>query len=127
MAPHSPFSPNRILPMNNLLLPADPQAVVAELHATGYVADEALATSAFLLLHLGRPLLLEGPSGVGKTELAQALATLCQTELIRLQCYEGLDVHSAVYEWNYQKQLLPIVLPAKVENQSKQNLAQHLF
>ena len=57
---------------------------------------------AFLLLHLGRPLLLEGPSGVGKTELAQALATLCQTELIRLQCYEGLDVHSAVYEWNYR-------------------------
>ena len=81
--------------MTNLPLPADPQAVVTELQATGYVADEALATSAFLLLHLGRPLLLEGPSGVGKTELAQALATLCQTELIRLQCYEGLDVHSA--------------------------------
>ena len=96
--------------MTNLLLPVDPQAVVTELQAIGYVADEALATSAFLLLHLGRPLLLEGPSGVGKTELAQALATLCQTELIRLQCYEGLDVHSAVYEWNYQKQLLAIRL-----------------
>ena len=58
--------------MTNLLLPVDPQAVVTELQAIGYVADEALATSAFLLLHLGRPLLLEGPSGVGKTELAQA-------------------------------------------------------
>ena len=59
--------------MTNLPLPVDPQAVVTELQATGYVADEALATSTFLLLHLGRPLLLEGPSGVGKTELAQAL------------------------------------------------------
>jgi MoxR-like ATPase len=74
----------------------------------GYVADRALATVIYLLLKLGKPLLIEGHAGVGKTEAAKALASLLETELIRLQCYEGLDVNSAVYEWNYQKQLLAI-------------------
>jgi MoxR-like ATPase len=67
-----------------------------------------LATAIYLLLKLEKPLLIEGHAGVGKTEAAKALAAMLETELIRLQCYEGLDLHSAVYEWNYQKQLLAI-------------------
>jgi MoxR-like ATPase len=78
------------------------------LDTLGYIADEELATVLFLMLHLKKPLLLEGHPGVGKTEIANALAEHLQTELIRLQCYEGLDVHSSIYEWNYQKQLLSI-------------------
>ena len=74
----------------------------------GYVVDEELATILFLMTSLQKPLLLEGHPGVGKTEVANILAAHLDTELIRLQCYEGLDVHSAVYEWNYQKQLLSI-------------------
>jgi MoxR-like ATPase len=75
-----------------------------------YVAEQEFATALFLLLKLHKPLLLEGPPGVGKTEIALVLAQLLGTELIRLQCYEGLDVNAAVYEWNYQKQLLGIRL-----------------
>ena len=76
----------------------------------GYVAEPALAAALLLMLDLGRPLLLEGDAGVGKTEVAKALATVRGTRLIRLQCYEGLDVHAAMYEWNYQRQLLAIKL-----------------
>jgi MoxR-like ATPase len=75
-----------------------------------YVADRALVTSVFLGLRLGRPLLLEGEAGTGKTELAKVLASTLGTRLIRLQCYEGLDVNTAVYEWNYQRQMLEIRL-----------------
>ena len=78
------------------------------LDAAGYVADRALATTLVLMTALRRPLLLEGDAGVGKTALAQAYATAHQTALIRLQCYEGLDVGQAVYEWNYAHQLLTI-------------------
>ncbi len=67
-----------------------------------------MATAVYLLLKLEKPLLIEGHAGVGKTEAAKALAAMLETELIRLQCYEGLDLNSAVYEWNYQKQLLAI-------------------
>jgi MoxR-like ATPase len=74
----------------------------------GYVLDEELATVLFLMMALHKPLLLEGHPGVGKTEIANMLAAFLGTELIRLQCYEGLDVHSSIYEWNYQKQLLSI-------------------
>ena len=74
----------------------------------GYVLDPDLAVILFLLLKLDKPLLIEGHAGVGKTEAANALAQALDTELIRLQCYEGLDVNTAVYEWNYQKQLLAI-------------------
>lgn len=77
---------------------------------TGYVADSSLLTSLWLLEKLNRPLLLEGAAGVGKTEVAKALAQAFQQTLIRLQCYEGLDVNAAVYEWNYQRQLLAIRL-----------------
>jgi MoxR-like ATPase len=73
-----------------------------------YLADEGLATSAFLALRLPQPLLLEGEAGVGKTELAKALAQVMDTPLIRLQCYEGIDASEALYEWNYPRQLLSI-------------------
>jgi len=80
------------------------------LRAEGYIADRSLATTAYLSLELGRPLLLEGEAGVGKTELAKTLAAVLGARLIRLQCYEGLDVNSAVYEWNYPRQMLEIRL-----------------
>jgi len=76
----------------------------------GYIADRPLAAALLLMHDLGRPLLLEGDAGVGKTEVAKALATLHGAKLIRLQCYEGLDAHTAMYEWNYQRQLLAIKL-----------------
>jgi MoxR-like ATPase len=76
----------------------------------GYIAERSLATAVFLGLQLGRPLLLEGEAGVGKTELAKVLATSLDAPLIRLQCYEGLDVSTAVYEWNYPRQMLEIRL-----------------
>jgi len=75
-----------------------------------YICDRSLATAVFLALELGRPLLLEGEAGVGKTELAKVLAATLGTRLIRLQCYEGLDVTTAVYEWNYPRQMLEIRL-----------------
>jgi MoxR-like ATPase len=80
--------------------------VAAALAASGYLADEELATVVFLALALRRPLLLEGEAGVGKTELAKVLSAMTGGELLRLQCYEGLDVAQAVYEWDYAKQLL---------------------
>src|SRR5262245_17025377 len=76
----------------------------------GYITDGSLATAVFLALQLGRPLLLEGEAGVGKTELAKVLAASLGAKLIRLQCYEGLDVNTAVYEWNYPRQMLEIRL-----------------
>lgn len=74
----------------------------------GYVADDSLAMAVHLALSLGRPLLLEGAAGVGKTDMARVLASVQDTQLIRLQCYEGLDAAQAIYEWNYQRQLLSI-------------------
>lgn len=88
----------------------DISTIVPALEKLQYIADEELATALFLLLKLNKPLLIEGPPGVGKTEIALVLSELLGAELIRLQCYEGLDVNSAVYEWNYQKQLLGIKL-----------------
>src|SRR5690242_19676409 len=85
--------------------PAEARARLAE---RGYVADDSLAMSVFLAVRMGRPLLLEGAPGVGKTLLAQVLAELFEAPLIRLQCYEGLDLAQAAYEWNYPRQLLEI-------------------
>ena len=76
------------------------------LHAQGYITDDSVAMSVFLSLQLNKPLLIEGPAGVGKTEIAKVMANALQTDLIRLQCYEGLDATHALYEWNYQRQLL---------------------
>ncbi|MGI8536219.1 MAG: AAA family ATPase [Mycobacteriales bacterium] len=82
--------------------------VTQRLSAAGYLPDDAIATTVFLADRLGKPLLVEGPAGVGKTELAKAVAQATGSELIRLQCYEGLDEARALYEWNYKKQLLRI-------------------
>lgn len=76
------------------------------LYEQGYITDDSVAMSVFLSLQLNKPLLIEGPAGVGKTEIAKVMANALQTDLIRLQCYEGLDATHALYEWNYQKQLL---------------------
>ena len=86
----------------------DREEIAQALAASGYIADSELATAIALMQRLRRPLLLEGEAGVGKTEVAKALASVHATELIRLQCYEGLDQSSALYEWNYQRQLLAI-------------------
>ena len=85
-------------------------AIESAFRARGYIADRSLATAVFLGLELCRPLLLEGEAGVGKTELAKVLAACLGARLIRLQCYEGLDVNTAVYEWNYPRQMLEIRL-----------------
>lgn len=76
------------------------------LYEQGYITDDSVAMSVFLSLQLNKPLLVEGPAGVGKTEIAKVIANALQTDLIRLQCYEGLDATHALYEWNYQRQLL---------------------
>ena len=86
--------------------PASVADVVSGLAANGYLSDEGLATAIFLSLTMGRPLLLEGEPGVGKTEVAKALSALTGGELLRLQCYEGLDASQALYEWDYPRQLL---------------------
>ena len=84
------------------------EEIADKLAAVGYVADRDIATALWLMAYLKRPLLLEGEAGVGKTEVAKALAAVHGAELIRLQCYEGLDQNAALYEWNYQRQLLAI-------------------
>jgi MoxR-like ATPase len=91
-------------------LPSSIDDLQQSLAAQHYIADRGLAVSSFLALKLGRPLFLEGEAGVGKTEVAKALAAALDAELIRLQCYEGLDVGHAVYEWDYARQLLEIRL-----------------
>jgi MoxR-like ATPase len=88
--------------------PASVQDVAAGLRAVGYLPGESTALVAYLATRLGKPVLVEGPAGVGKTELAKALASYLGRELVRLQCYEGLDEAKALYEWNYRKQLLRI-------------------
>ncbi|MEP9362631.1 MoxR family ATPase [Nocardioides sp. CN2-186] len=87
---------------------SSPDDAAARLAEAGYLADPATATTAYLAGALEKPLLVEGPAGVGKTELAKAVATVTNAELVRLQCYEGLDEARALYEWNYKKQLLRI-------------------
>ena len=88
--------------------PASVPALQSDLQSVGYLADRGLGTAALIALRLGRPLLLEGEVGVGKTELAKCLAALTGRELIRLQCYEGIDTHQALYEWDYARQMLHV-------------------
>ena len=80
------------------------------MEAQSYIADRALATTLFLAIKLEKPIFLEGEAGVGKTEVAKVLARILQSRLIRLQCYEGLDANTSLYEWNYSKQMLKIKL-----------------
>ena len=82
------------------------RAVQEHMERCGYIAEPAIATAVFLAREMRRPLLVEGEAGVGKTEIAKVLARMLDTELVRLQCYEGLDTHTALYEWNYQRQIL---------------------
>jgi MoxR-like ATPase len=101
-------------------------AIVSGFGRLGYVADRSLATALYLVSKLRKPILVEGHAGLGKTEVAKVLAAFLGTRLIRLQCYEGLDVSSAVYEWNYQKQLLAI----KIEEGSDKTVEErekHIF
>lgn len=107
-----------------------PQSVddTEELLAAGkYVADRSLATAMFLALKLERPLFLEGEAGVGKTEIANVLATTLSRRLLRLQCYEGLDVASAIYEWNYARQMIEIRLAEAAGERSRERLSEDVF
>jgi MoxR-like ATPase len=106
--------------------PTTIDATAALLAAQDYVADRQLATAVFLALKLGRPLFLEGEPGTGKTEIAKVLAGGLGAELIRLQCYEGLDVNSAAYEWNYAQQLLEIRL-SEAAHEARDAIAANLF
>jgi len=108
-------------------LPESVDAVEALLASGDYIADRALATALFLSLRLGRPLFLEGEAGVGKTELAKVLAAGLDRRLIRLQCYEGLDVSQAVYEWNYPRQMLEIRVAEASHSLDRVRMEEDLF
>ena len=108
-------------------IPGSIEDVQSLLRLQTYIADRSLAVPIFLALKLGRPLFLEGEAGVGKTEIARALAAGLDTELIRLQCYEGLDVNHAVYEWNYARQLLEIRLMEAAGTVDRQAATANLF
>ena len=108
-------------------LPKSIDAVQDMLKAASYVADRSLATVLFLSLKMGRPLFLEGEAGVGKTEIAKVLAEQLNRPLIRLQCYEGLDVSSAVYEWDYARQMIEIRLAEATETADKDRLGSDIF
>jgi MoxR-like ATPase len=107
--------------------PASVDALEQQLASKQYVADRSLVIAVFLALKLGRPLFLEGEAGVGKTEIAKALAAALDTRLIRLQCYEGLDVAQALYEWNYPRQLLEIRLLEASHEIERGHAAERLF
>src|ERR687884_2336189 len=108
-------------------MPGSIDATLALLERGGYVADRSLATVLFLALRMGRPLFLEGEAGVGKTEIAKVLASTLGRRLIRLQCYEGLDVAAAVYEWNYPRQMLEIRLAEAEGVHDRSRLAEDVF
>lgn len=108
--------------------PGDPQQLADALAATGYLADEGLATVAWLALRMRRPLLLEGEPGTGKTALAQALADATGSELVRLQCYEGIDASQALYDWDFPRQVLHLrAVEASGGDRSLEQVEQDLF
>src|SRR5262249_46855827 len=107
-------------------LPRSIDATLDLLGAANYLADRSLATVLFLALRMGRPLFLEGEAGVGKTEIAKVLAETLGRRLIRLQCYEGLDVASAVYEWNYARQMIEIRL-AEAAHEGRDTVEEEIF
>ena len=107
--------------------PSDIDAIVKLLEAGNYVSDRSLATALHLALQLKRPLFLEGEAGVGKTEIAKVLSETLNRPLVRLQCYEGLDISSAVYEWNYSLQMVEIRLSEAVGDRDRDAIADNLF
>ena len=113
--------------MNAAPLPGSPEAVLTLLEAGGYIAERSLATTLYLSLAMGRPLFLEGEAGVGKTEIARVLADTLGRRLVRLQCYEGLDISSAVYEWNYAAQMIEIRLAEASGEASREALGRDVF
>src|SRR5262249_21383936 len=108
-------------------LPDSIDATLDLLAAANYLADPSLATVLFLALKMGRPLFLEGEAGVGKTEIAKVLSSTLGCHLIRLQCYEGLDVSAAVYEWNYAAQMIAIRVAEAEGAHDRQRLEHHAF
>ena len=102
------------------------QSLQEAMERQGYIAEPAIATALFLALEMKKPLLIEGDAGVGKTEVAKVLARLLGTELIRLQCYEGLDVHTALYEWDYPKQMLRVRM-AEQEGRSASEIEEVIY
>ncbi len=107
--------------------PANIDGVLALLSNSDYIADRSLATTLFLSLKMGKPLFLEGEAGVGKTEIAKVLSLALGRKLVRLQCYEGLDVASAVYEWNYSRQMIEIRLSEADGSVDKESLSENVF
>ena len=108
-------------------IPSSIDEVSSLLARFGYVADRALATTLFLSLKMGKPLFLEGEAGVGKTEIAKVLSSALDRRLVRLQCYEGLDLNSAVYEWNYSRQMIEIRLAEVSGELDKKSLSSDVF
>ena len=108
-------------------LPTSIDDTLALLNEQNYLADRSLATTLFLSLKMGKPLFLEGEAGVGKTEIAKVLASALGRNLVQLQCYEGLDVASAVYEWNYPRQMIEIRMAEAAGNSRKEQLAAMFF
>jgi MoxR-like ATPase len=108
-------------------LPESIDDTVSLLASADYIADRSLATAVFLALKMKRPLFMEGEAGVGKTEIAKVLAHVLQRKLVRLQCYEGLDTSSAVYEWNYPRQMIEIRLAEAEGVKSREGLSEDIF
>ena len=108
-------------------IPDSVDATIQLLADGRYIADRSLATTLFLALRLRRPVFLEGEAGVGKTEIGKVLASTLGRELLRLQCYEGLDVASAFYEWNYQRQMIEIRLAESLGDRARDSLAEDIF
>ena len=111
----------------SLALPDNIDDTLALLSRENYVADRSLATTLFLALKMGRPLFLEGEAGVGKTEIAKVISAALGCRLVRLQCYEGLDIASAVYEWNYSRQMIEIRLAEAAGDMDKKGLSSDVF
>jgi len=130
MAGTSPAMTVRLADMNKSLprpLPESIDTTVDLLGEADYLADRSLGTVLYLALKMGRPIFLEGEAGVGKTEIAKVLAATLGRKLVRLQCYEGLDVASAVYEWNYSRQMIEIRLAEAEGVKSREGIAQDIF
>ena len=108
-------------------IPKSVDAVQDQLGKHNYISDRSLSTSIFLMMKMGKPIFLEGEPGVGKTEVGKVMAKMMGTELIRLQCYEGLDVHNAIYEWNYSRQILQIRLMEAGGEKDKEKLTAEIF